>query len=92
MARGVPLDLPDEDLTAAVNSNFPGCLNYRLRTTAGIPLRTVKLEFPNRELLEKAINNGLLIESHHLLLRVEYPHANFNNVKPRAESPYPHNE
>lgn len=74
MARGVPLDLSDDDLAAAADDMYPGCSTYRLRSKTGTPLRTVKLEFTTREERDGAIQNGLKIDIHHLLLRVELPY------------------
>lgn len=76
VAHGLPLDLSDEDFNAAVQSAYPGCSSYRMRSKSGAPLRTVKLEFSDREELNGAIHTGLHLKAHHLLLRVELPYTN----------------
>lgn len=75
MLRGIPLDINDEDLTDAVLATYPGSTIYRLRSNTGTLLRTAKLEFPSRELCDKAVKEGLHLEDHHLLLRVEPPYS-----------------
>ena len=72
MAKGVPLSITDEELSTQVNRAFPRSTTYRLKAQ-GNPLRTVKINFDTEEQLFKACNEGLLIDSNNLLVRIEKP-------------------
>ena len=72
MAKGVPVSIIDEELSTQVNKAFPGSTTYRLKAQ-GNPLRTVKINFDTEEQLFKACNEGLLLDSNNLLVRIEKP-------------------
>lgn len=64
VARGVPLDIPDDDLLAAVQTVCPGASTKRLTTMKNgtrTPLHVVKIIFTSPTQLKDAIAHGLLL-------------------------------
>ena len=75
MLRGVPTSISDEQLSTELYEKFPGASLYRLRSKEGTLLRTVKIEFSNKEQLNKSMSDGIILESEQVLLQVELPYS-----------------
>ena len=72
IAKGVPLDMHDEDLKADIEKLYPDTKFQRM--TKGPKkerLRTIKIYFKSSDNLNKAINEGLKLESQNQYVRVE---------------------
>ena len=78
MAKGLPLDIEDEDINSALKNQYPGSTHKRLFKNKQ-PLCTVNIHFPTPETKQNAIDNGLLIETHKMLFRIEPIHNTLNN-------------
>ena len=73
VAKGVPLDMNDSELEADLQKSFPGATFYRM--TKGEfkeKLRTVKIYFQSTSDLEKAVKDGLRLDSQSQYVRVEH--------------------
>ena len=72
VAKGVPLDMTDEELNDDIQKIYPGISFQRMtKGQRQDPLRTVKLFFNKPEDLTTAIEEGLKLESQSQYVRVE---------------------
>lgn len=71
-AKHVPNDIEHTQLISDVNKHFPDATCERL-VKGGKSLNTVKITFQSSENLEKAVNNGILLESLSYSVKVEMP-------------------
>lgn len=71
MIKGVPLDIPDDD----IKSSLEGTSDiYRMKMANGTLLHTVKVTFTDKHYLDKALADGMLMEEHNILCRIERPY------------------
>jgi len=75
MVKGVPRDIDDSELEAALKEQYPHATFNRL-VKEGQPLRTLKLTFVSENQLKEAIAGALLLKPHNLMFRVEAPYGN----------------
>ena len=59
MLKGVPVNISDDQLAADLSTHFDGAKHYRLKSSNGTPLRTVKIEFADSNHLKTACQNGV---------------------------------
>lgn len=78
MVKGVPLDITDHDIMTAVNHQYPDSTHARLSKNDQ-PLRTIKITFADAEQKNKAIAEGLLLDTYNMLFRVEPPYQTTSN-------------
>lgn len=77
MMKGVPLDISDKDIQQSVENLHPGSTTVRL-SKENQKLRTVKINFKDKEMLSIAVQNGILFPSCNMLFRVQQPFENQN--------------
>lgn len=74
IAKGVPLDLSDQDMQDDIVNAYHGATAFRLvRGPTKQRLRTVKIKFANSLQLQAALRDGILLASISVCVRVEEP-------------------
>ena len=78
MAKGVPLDIDNNELSEALQQVYPGAQAYRIeqrRDGKVMPLRVVRIKFTEKTQLDGAVKDGLLLKcettGYNLSVRVE---------------------
>lgn len=72
IAKGVPLDVDDEQIKDDILKVYPNSEINRLKKgEAKKPLRTMKIIFANEKALQQATKNGILLECCSIRVRVE---------------------
>ena len=72
VAKGVPLDMSDEELKSDIHTTYPDITFTRMtKGPEKKKLRAVKIFFHSEEQLEKAVRDGLKLESQSQYVRVE---------------------
>lgn len=74
--KGVPLNVDVKEIKSTTHGV---CDIYRMKMSDGTLLRTVKVTFTELEHLDNALSEGLLLEGHNILCRVEHPHNHLTN-------------
>jgi hypothetical protein len=69
--KGVPIHLTDDVILADISKAHDSTKIYRLKTRNNEPLRTVKVTFNSEGDLDKALNEGILLDSLNMLFRIE---------------------
>lgn len=81
MAKGVPLDIDDDALSELITHHYPEAKTQRLSSLEGNRLRTVRIIFNRKDQLQHALQYGLLLNTHNILVRIEQrnKHSNTNH-------------
>lgn len=73
VAKGVPLDMSDTELTDDIQKTFPDATYFRMtKGPSKEKLRTVKIYFANSSDLDKAVTEGIKLHSQSQYVRVEH--------------------
>lgn len=78
MAKGLPLDISDDEIKTALAEHYPGSTPTRL-VKNGKKLRTVNIYFASSEMRSEAVDKGLPLQPYNMLFRVEPLHPPVNH-------------